>query len=106
MCCALNSETADENSVYALLMKEMQDKGEKVQKVPISIGKNSGLKIILDLHSNQASFGSITEDFNSFQVFIGGSSEFPSLKERNLQLEPGQEHFLDLSAQVLERCKL
>ena len=34
-------------------------------------------------------------------MFIGTPDEFPALNERSLKLEPGREHFLELSAQVV-----
>lgn len=102
MCCALNTHNALQNSSYGLLVSEMQSKEtQEKMAVPISIGKKEGLRLTLDLHSNHASFGTITEDFNAFSIFMGSPAEFPVLRERSLQLEPGQEHSLELSAQVM-----
>ena len=69
-------------------------------KVPVTVGKKEGLRLTLDLHSNQASFGTVNEDYNAFRVYLGGPSEFPVLQERSLSLEPGQEHSLELTAKA------
>ena len=101
MCCALNSDDAIRNTTYGSLVEEMQNhllKSEK--KVATSVGKKEGLTLVLDLHSNHASFGTVTDNYNAFNLFIGGPTEFPVLRERSLQLEPGKEHSLQFSGQV------
>jgi len=70
-------------------------------EVPSSTGRKEGLQLVLDLHSNQASLGTITGNYAAFEVFLGQPSEFPLLTERSIQLEPGREHSLELGAQVL-----
>ena len=100
MCCALNIKEALRKTEYQELVSKMQDEKAK-QKIKSKVGKRSGLKLTLDLHSNLVSFGTQDEDFNSFNLFLGQPAEFPVLKERSLQLQPGQEHFLDLSATVV-----
>ena len=64
------------------------------------VGMQNGLKIVLDLHSNTESLGSIPSDFNAFRIFIGEPTQFPALKERSLLIQPGMEHFLDVSSQL------
>ena len=101
MCCALNSVDAIRNTTYGLLVEEMQNHLEKSeQNVATSVGKKEGLTLVLDLHSNHASFGTVTDSYNAFNLFIGGPTEFPVLRERSLQLEPGKEHSLEFSGQV------
>ena len=70
MCCALNDKKSLQNSTYSRLVEEMQEQGEK-RKVPVSVGKRNGLKLILDLHSNRASLGTLAEDEDVFNIFIG-----------------------------------
>ena len=101
MCCALNSVDSMKNTTYGMLVEEMQNNITKSEKkVASSVGRKEGLKLVLDLHSNHASFGTVTDDYNAFNVFIGGPSEFPVLRERSIQLEPGKEHSLEFSGQV------
>ena len=101
MCCSLNSVDSMKNTTYGLLVEEMQNNITKSEKkVASSVGRKEGLKLVLDLHSNHASFGTVADDYNAFNVFIGGPSEFPVLRERSVQLEPGKEHSLEFSGQV------
>ena len=74
MCCALNAKKSLQNSKYSRLVEEMQEAGEK-RKVPVSEGKKNGLKLILDLHSNSASLGTVAEDGDVFNIFIGKVSK-------------------------------
>ena len=117
MCCALNQEEALRASDYTELVREMQgDNTKDVVEVKSKAGKMKGLRLLLDLHSNDVSFGSLEHDYNAFSIFIGQRAEFPILKEKSIQLQPGQdtsnslfvpifnpglEHFIDLSATMV-----
>ena len=57
-----------------------------------------GVKLMLDLHSDQQALGSLYHQSRGFQLFIGQKSEFPVLQQRSLPIQPGAEHRLDLSA--------
>ena len=57
-----------------------------------------GVKLMLDLHSDQQALGSLYHESRGFQLFIGQKSEFPVLQQRSLRIQPGAEHRLDLSA--------
>ena len=94
MCCALNPGEALRESKYRELVRDMQGEGNatgEVEEVKSQVGKMNGLRLTLDLHSNSVSFGSLEHDYNAFNVFIGQRAEFPILKEKSLQLQPGQE---------------
>ena len=107
MCCALNIKNALKSSIYASLVDKMQKSVEfsknilKTRRtVPAKVGKQNGLKVVLDLHSNTESFGTVAHDFNAFSIFMGQPTEFPALKERSLLIQPGMEHYLDISSQI------
>ena len=102
MCCALNTKDALKFSNYASLVRKMQNSTESSEKESIlsKVGMQNGLKILLDLHSNTESFGFISNDFNAFRIFIGESTQFPAPKERSILIQPGKEHFLDMSSQL------
>ena len=100
MCCALNWENALRMSEYKRLVQSMQGTTASQRMVSQS-GEENGLRLILDLHSNRVSFGTLNKDYDAFKVFIGKPEEFPVLKKRSLKLQPGQEHFVDLKAQVV-----
>ena len=74
MCCALNTEKSLKNSTYSRLVEEMQGNGEK-RKVPLYVGKREGLTLILDLHSNRASLGTVARNSDAFNIFIGTVSK-------------------------------
>ena len=74
MCCALNAGNELQNSTYSRLVEEMQGEGEK-RKVPASMGKKDGLTLILDLHSNRAALGTVDNNYDAFNIFIGKCSK-------------------------------
>ena len=106
MCCALNSEVTFKDTLFGSLVTEAQGEEEtETRKVKTSSGLRAGLKLVLDMHSNRASFGTISDTSNAFSVFIGGPTEFPVLREDKIVIEPGKEHFLKLSGQVSRTFK-
>ena len=101
MCCALNSEVTFKNTLFGSLVREAQGNEEtEKRKVKASSGLQAGLNLVLDLHSNRASFGTIADTSSAFSVFIGAPTEFPMLRRDKIVIEPGKEHFLKLSGQV------
>ena len=99
MCCALNWQNTLRTSEYKTLVESMQSSTANRMMLSES-GEKSGLRLILDLNSNRVSFGTLNQDFNAFKVFIGEPAEFPVIKKRSLELQPGREHFVELNAQV------
>ena len=99
MCCAVNWENALRMSEYKRLVQSMQGTTAS-QKMVSQSGEKNGLRLILDHHSNRVSFGTLNKDYDAFKVFIGQPEEFPVVKKRSLKLQPGQEHFVDIRAQV------
>ena len=71
-----------------------------MKKIDAEVGIDNGLKFTLDLQSNSESFGTVLQDYAAFRVFIGQPSEFPSMKQNSLLIEPGRQHFLSLSTEV------
>ena len=110
LCCAFNSQNALRDSNYSKLMDEMRKSTEfsaEDKRVTLEgphktqAGKSNGLRLVLDLHSNDVSFGSLFEDFKAFRILIGQPAEFPFVREFGQLLEPGHEYFLALSTQVI-----
>ena len=100
MCCALNNVDSLRDSEYKHLVHKHQ--GETMtQTVNSTVGRRNGLRLTLDLHSNMVSFGTLGLEYDAFNVFIGQHEEFPMMLEKSLQLQPGREHFIDLSARVV-----
>ena len=100
MCCALNSEVTFKNTLFGNLTREAQDNEVDTRKVNASSGLRAGLSLVLDMHSDRASFGTLVDTSSAFSVFIGTPTEFPVLREDKIAIEPGKEHFLRLSGQV------
>ena len=101
MCCALNWKNALRKSDYRSLVESMQSSSSTARRTVLSeSGEKSGLRLILDLNSNRVSFGTLNQDINAFKVFIGEPAEFPVIKQRSIELQPGREHFVELKAQV------
>ena len=109
LCCALNIKTILKQGLeFSELVSEMQEEdqdastnvAEKV-KIKTGIGKKNGIKLLLDLNSNFESFGSVSEFFRAFQVFVGQPTEYPVLKQQSVMVKPGHETSLDLTATVL-----
>ena len=100
MCCALNNVDALRDSEYKDLVDKHQ--GEtKTQTVNSTVGRRNGLRLTLDLHSNTVSFGTLGQEYDAFNVFIGQPEEFPMMLEKSHQLQPGREHFIDISAKIV-----
>ena len=100
MCCALNVDDSLRDSEYKELVKEMQG-NSAAQKVKSQEGEINGLKLVLDLHSNTVSFGTVDQQHNAFKLFIGEPAQFPMMRSKSIKLEPGREHFVDLSASIV-----
>ena len=79
----------------------MQDKGLPKKIVTSQVGEENGLRLTLDLHSNTVSFGTLNQEYQAFKVFVGDPAEFPMMRENSLKVEPGREHFVHLSATVV-----
>ena len=107
MCCALNSLDAMKNTTFGKLVEELQNDEQQKnpeKKVSALVGKREGVSLVVDLHSNHASFGTVTDSYRAFNMFIGGPTEFPVLRERGIQLEPGKEHSLQFSGNINYHC--
>ena len=91
-------------TVYAKLIRELKVK-EKIKRnvstdkrdiLKGKVGFDMGLKVVLDSHSNIASPATINSDGNAFQVYIGNPSEFPFLRNRAVQIQPGHENHVEV----------
>ena len=100
MCCALNVQDSLRESVYQSLVRQMQGH-QKRKKVRSHHGRKNGLQLILDLHSNTVSFGTLDQQNNAFSLFIGEPAQFPMMQDKSVRLQPGREHYVDLSATVV-----
>ena len=77
MCCALNSEVTFKDTLFGNLVTEAQDEEAEKRKVNASFGLRAGVSLVLDMHSNRASFGTIADtssdlESNRVSCFEGG----------------------------------
>ena len=101
MCCALNVQDSLRESEYQALIKELQGERRTRKVESQEGGKKNGLRLTLDLHSNKVSFGTLDQQYSAFNLFIGRPAQFPMMRDKSIQLQPGREHFIDLSATVV-----
>ena len=100
MCCALNVDDSLRDSEYQTLVKEMQGDWA-TRRVKSKEGARNGLRLTLDLHSNTVSLGTLDQQHNAFKMFIGEPAQFPMMLDKSVPLQPGKEHFVDLSATLV-----
>ena len=95
--CSIGRENVPCEQIFR---RVAQGEETEKRKVNASSGLRAGVSLVLDMHSNRASFGTIVDTSSAFSVFIGSPTEFPVLREDKIAIEPGKEHFLKLSGQV------
>ena len=105
MCCAMNMENALKDSDFSKLVRDMQITdylgAGKMEVIKAKPGRRNGIRIIVDLHTNTQSHGSVYDDYDAFKVFVGQAHEFPNMQDYSLPINPGQEHFLSISSTIL-----
>jgi hypothetical protein len=115
MCCSFNMKAADEifqGTTYPMLVKTMQnyDKAnsysnstlptefaEKLEPTTIP-GRNKGLVVILDAHSDLFAPSSVDGDVDGFIGIIGPTNSFPFMSQEGFDIRPGQSNSVILSA--------
>ena len=106
ICCSFNFNSSMKETVYAKLIEGLKDKEMKTNNFSSpterdvlkgKVGFEMGLKVAIDSHSNIASPATINSDSNAFQVYIGNPSEFPFLRNRAVQIQPGYENHVEVS---------
>ena len=105
ICCSFNFNSSLTETVYAKLIRELKLKERMKRNLSIEgrevlkgkVGFDMGLKVVMDSHSNIASPATINSDGNAFQVYIGNPSEFPFLRNRAVQIQPGHENHVEVS---------
>ena len=105
MCCAFNFDTSVlKDSPYKQLIEGMRANREFKQKEEFNAkaGKKNGLTVMLDTHYNKVTFGSVFDDSQGLQVYIGEQGEFPMMTVGGKMLAPGQEHFLEILGYIVD----
>lgn len=119
MCCSFNMKAAEEIFIetgFTKILTEMQGHDKETSAVQSSLpnwythgsepktipGKNKGLVLMLDSHSNRLSASSVDTDFRGFTTFIGSSESFPIMSQEGIEIRPGDG--LALSSLIVEQC--
>ena len=107
MCCSFNMKAADDifkGEKYPQLVKSLQewdnnhsivdstipDEFENGNDLKASPGRNKGLMVVLDGHSDKLESGSVDEDFQGFMGFIGSSDSFPLMSQEGFEILSGK----------------
>ena len=108
MCCSFNMEKAEhilKNSSYtkAISLGQGEEKvgGFETEKLPswyitnyeptTKAGRNKGLTLIVDRHSDRLSPGTVTENFQGFFTIVDGKDRYPLTSFSDLIARPGYE---------------
>ena len=119
MCCSFNMKRADQilkeskytETISALQSKDAESAFETKYLPPWYIkndepkpqsGRNKGLMLIIDGHSNKVSDGTVKENFDGFITLVEGNDKFPLLSHTKLISRPGYESNIEVDAIKLE----
>ena len=115
MCCSFNMKAADEifmDSQYTALVRQLQVRDQNTsfenstlpdwfvsKKEPkTQPGKNMGLKVVLDAHSNVLESLSISRDFEGFTGLVTNPESFPLTDIKGFEIRPGHNNRVAVSA--------
>lgn len=119
MCCTFNMKKADEilrKSRYtdAIHVRQFEDATSAFEPDGLpewyhksgeprpEAGRNKGLMLIVDGHSNQQSSGTVRENFNGFITLVEDKSKYPLVSSANMITRPGHETNIKIKAMNLE----
>ena len=119
ICCSFNMEKADEvlkKSKYTDAIGARQSEDSKFafeesdppqwytnnQEPTPQAGRNKGLMLIVDGHSNKISAGTVKENFEGFITLVDDNDKFPLLSSTGLISRPGFESNIKVDAISLE----
>ena len=118
MCCTFNMKKAEEMfqaNQYQRLISMMQDQDKNLsfdhQKINVDnqhwkftenptpqAGRNKGLKLVLDAHSDFVSGGTVDGDFDGFFAIIDSREEFPTVTRKSVLIRPGHDNIVSIGA--------
>ena len=119
MCCSFNMEKADKiltksrytNAISARQFEDAEaafDDNDPPQwynnnKEPKpQAGRNKGLTLIIDGHSNKVSSGTVKQNYKGFITLVDDNDKFPLLSSSKLILRPGFESNIEVDAIQLD----
>jgi amiloride-sensitive sodium channel len=119
MCCSFNIKAADDifnGETYPKLVTKLQEadknlsfgttKGLKQtlsdQDLEVIPGRNKGLVLMLDAHTDLLSPGSVDSDYEGFLGLISPKDSFPFIMQEGFEIRPGHNNIIALSGSKIE----
>ena len=119
MCCSFNMKAADEifvDSQYSRMVKNLQQVDQNTSFENNTLpdwyiqrnepntqpGKNMGLQLILDAHSDVLESFSVSRDFEGFTGLITDPGSFPLTDMRGFEVRTGHNNMVAVSAVQIE----
>jgi hypothetical protein len=110
MCCTFNMKAADKffsGKTYSGLIQRLQNKERysvsnvNLEKENTEPGRNKGLFVVLDSHSDIMTASSIEKDTQGFIGLITQGGHFPQINVGAFDIKPGHKNIVALSATVI-----
>jgi len=119
MCCSFNMKAADEmfmDSQYSTLVKKLQDRDQNTSFENSTLpewftnrnepktqpGRNMGLKVVLDAHSDVIESLSVSRDFEGFTGLVTNPGSFPLTVLKGFEIRPGHNNRVAVSAVMVD----
>ena len=68
-------------------------------------GREEGLKLILDAHTDKVSSGTISDNFRGFHLVIDGKEKYPFTSRNGILIKAGQDNEVVIKATRFEANK-
>ena len=118
MCCSFNMRAADEiytKSPYRDMLQTMQSNDKMGAFLPSNVplnymengeprtipGREKGLVLLLDAHSDTLAPASVEGDFRGFTAVVESSGSFPLLSQAGLPIRPGYNNIITLTSSTV-----
>ena len=116
MCCVFNLNAAEDiyqSSIYTSLIDKLQkydrnhsmmsnptipDWYQKANEPKTIPGRNKGLYLMLDAHTDLLSITSMENDYTSFKGLISQKGGFPFMAQEGFEIRPGHNNIISLTA--------
>ena len=113
MCCTFNMEKADKifrKGQYGEIVMAMQTKDKlgsfDINELPhmesneptTQPGRDKGLMLVLDSHTDRVSSSSISDNFRGFITVVDNNNDYPITERNGFLVRPGMENHVAISA--------
>ena len=119
MCCAFNMKAAEDiflEGPYPKIVKQLQESDRNASFIDSTIpswyknknepktlpGRNKGLVLMLDAHTELFAPGSVDSDFDGFLGLISPSGTFPQMLLEGFEIKPGHNNIISLTASQID----